>query len=246
MQVLTRSSRIRANMCSQLTSRGIFCPNHGRHMYNGIPLCDHHLDIVKSNEDCPICYNTMRESPTRIRLPCGHYFHTTCLSTWAIPTCPTCRAEMPPNTAVDINMLPRIRPLMARMFETVPQQDIASTFNVLNRIVDLCAEGLATHLTNALDPAPHHPPNAPIPAILIEMYPPPPPQTPPQPLRSQPLRSRAPRILIPDPSVGLPSAFARPYGHMDESPPSPSSILLPFGNEVYRLPIPVPVPLPEV
>lgn len=257
-QVHTRSSRKRENMCSQITSRGVFCSNHGRHMYNGVLLCDHHLDIVKSNEDCPICYNTMRDSPTRILLPCGHYFHTTCLSTWAIPTCPTCRAAIPPNTAVDINMVPRIRPMMARLFEMVPQQDIATAFDVLNRVVDLCADGLATHLISALDPSRDPPPSQfvpqdatamPIPAILVEMYPPHPPAAPQTPTHPPPLRSQRPQashILIPSPSAGLPSTFTRPYGRMDESPPSPSSILLPFGNEVYRLPIPLQVPVPDV
>ena len=47
--------------------------------------------------DCSICFSTLRSSvPTEALVPCGHTFHTECISPWLSrqDTCPVCRHKV--------------------------------------------------------------------------------------------------------------------------------------------------------
>ncbi|KAL8858781.1 MAG: hypothetical protein Q9178_004698 [Gyalolechia marmorata] len=55
--------------------------------------------VTESLEDktCHICLSTFTSSDRPARLPCGHIFGFSCLTTWSVgrpvPTCPICRAQ---------------------------------------------------------------------------------------------------------------------------------------------------------
>lgn len=50
-------------------------------------------DLTEENNDCAICWDKME---TARKLPCNHFFHTTCLRSWLEqdPSCPTCRYSL--------------------------------------------------------------------------------------------------------------------------------------------------------
>lgn len=233
----TRQRRANMDYCTQLSTDGVFCPNMSSTTYNGVRMCFVHLHTAKANEDCPVCYTKMTTT-TCTRLPCGHYFHTGCLSQWARPSCPMCRSTIPTDTSISICMEARIRPLMARIFNEVPHHDITRTFNIMNNIVDICAAGMSTTIDAMISLPPQSPQPPP---------PPPPqqPQSPPQPPESpffipQSLTMRT-RVRRETQDVEDPRSPPPPH-----SPPSPSGIFLPFMGAVYNLPIPVPVPITQV
>jgi len=68
--------------------------------------------MEKIDDECPICLEVMlvhTKENKRIRLPCRHWFHTTCISeffkTKGIPICPYCRYELSPcNSLEQINI----------------------------------------------------------------------------------------------------------------------------------------------
>jgi len=53
-------------------------------------------DIKVCNE-CTVCQETFEEGEEIMKLPCEHYFHENCVTTWLKMhnSCPTCRKEIP-------------------------------------------------------------------------------------------------------------------------------------------------------
>jgi len=78
-----------------------------------VSLLTQHPDIprVKASEDCAICMCPMTSPPSRIRLGCGHYFHTGCLSRCLKSECPMCRKAIDPDLACVVFKDTIIRPI---------------------------------------------------------------------------------------------------------------------------------------
>lgn len=45
------------------------------------------------SDTCAICLSGMKKTRNTKVLPCGHYFHNTCLEQWKEGTCPMCRKD---------------------------------------------------------------------------------------------------------------------------------------------------------
>lgn len=50
-------------------------------------------ELAQNTDDCAICWDHMNSAR---KLPCGHFFHTTCLRSWLEQdtSCPTCRHSL--------------------------------------------------------------------------------------------------------------------------------------------------------
>lgn len=101
--------------CSFVNVHGFTCPNYMKHTYNGKDVCNVHLNTLKANGECIICLTPMDTPVLRIKLACGHYFHTDCLGQCVKMECPLCRREMLPEEKKRVFTPTRIIPL----FETV-------------------------------------------------------------------------------------------------------------------------------
>jgi hypothetical protein len=57
--------------------------------------------IDEDNQECLICAETYEIGCVVIPLPCGHLYHSTCVTDWLCRqcTCPVCRYEIPTNNA---------------------------------------------------------------------------------------------------------------------------------------------------
>jgi hypothetical protein len=54
------------------------------------------LILCMTPEDCSICLNSITPEEMLYDIPCGHFFHQSCLSKWLDrqPSCPLCRANI--------------------------------------------------------------------------------------------------------------------------------------------------------
>ncbi|CAL4891343.1 unnamed protein product [Urochloa decumbens] len=66
---------------------------------------------------CAVCTEEVAARQAVVRLPCAHWYHASCIAPWLRirATCPTCRAELPPECAADRERPP---PAARRMAET--------------------------------------------------------------------------------------------------------------------------------
>jgi hypothetical protein len=71
---------------------------------------------MKSKDECAICLNNMNVKNERIRLFCGHFFHTSCLSKIQKAECPLCRADFLPIQAYKIFKSNVIKPIVLQTF----------------------------------------------------------------------------------------------------------------------------------
>lgn len=80
----------------------------GRHVKSATKALDSKIDALTqahtetkelATEECSICYESIACSSEQRTLPCGHAFHTKCVSIWfsrnANATCPMCRTAVP-------------------------------------------------------------------------------------------------------------------------------------------------------
>jgi hypothetical protein len=60
--------------CEEKTKAGHKCLFKAKHNYDNKLLCTIHLNSIKSNEDCPICFEPMKDKKVDA---CGkkHYYH---------------------------------------------------------------------------------------------------------------------------------------------------------------------------
>lgn len=72
--------------CSAVTRRGRRCKQK---------CCGPFKTCYTHSDDCPICLQKLGSGEV-VDLPCGHYFHTECISKWGEHDhrCPTCRADI--------------------------------------------------------------------------------------------------------------------------------------------------------
>ena len=107
-----------ARRCTHQTTRNSQCKNKAHHIYNSEALCNLHLDLVKSREDCPICLSALDDPiEEKIQLTaCGHYHHKKCLSMCPTPQCPTCRTPLTPADNLSIYRKTIFEPLAALLF----------------------------------------------------------------------------------------------------------------------------------
>lgn len=92
------------------------CSFTGKHLYNNQNYCGIHLRVIKSTDDCAICLCSMNSKTERIRLFCGHYFHTNCLSNVQRAECPLCRSNLVPLQAYEIFTKNVIKPIALQTF----------------------------------------------------------------------------------------------------------------------------------
>ncbi|XP_077983036.1 uncharacterized protein LOC144437877 [Glandiceps talaboti] len=78
-------------------------------------------ELEANDDDCAICWDRMM---TARKLPCGHYFHNSCLRSWLEhdTSCPTCRKSLnvapggsPPDSEDEVERPPQPPPQAARV-----------------------------------------------------------------------------------------------------------------------------------
>lgn len=59
-------------------------------------------DLLKEENDCPICLSPFKENDLIKVLPCNHFFHKNCLDLWFIKegVCPICRQSLASTTSM--------------------------------------------------------------------------------------------------------------------------------------------------
>ena len=66
-----------------------------------IKFKEHDIKFKKQDKECAICFEIMKPEETK-RLPCGHEFHTLCITPWLRKnTGPLCRANIDPAAVAD-------------------------------------------------------------------------------------------------------------------------------------------------
>ena len=110
--------------------RGEQCKFKASGQYNGGHFCRKHINVVKGTEDCAVCLSEMTASASRIRLSCGHYFHTSCLSQVTKAECPLCRKQFAPRESMRIFDTTIIKPIFEEIFEN----DILTQSVVINLV----------------------------------------------------------------------------------------------------------------
>lgn len=121
--------------CCFKTSAGFPCPNYSKHFYEGQNVCNVHLNYIKANDDCPICISPMDNIYLRIKLSCGHYFHTSCLGKCVDITCPICRHEMTSYERTKVFIPEKVIPAYNKVF-TMSGSKQALVFDFMNAFID--------------------------------------------------------------------------------------------------------------
>jgi hypothetical protein len=89
--------------CQETTKTGQKCKFKAQHNYENKLLCTKHLKCNKSKEDCPICFEPMKDKKVDA---CGknHFYHVNCLAKCQkYGECPTCKENISLSTAAQIN-----------------------------------------------------------------------------------------------------------------------------------------------
>lgn len=91
------------NECQEINYSGTKCKYKAKHIYENKFLCTKHLKSNKSKEDCPICFEQMKDKKIDA---CGnnHYYHINCLANChKYGECPTCKENILLSSAAKIN-----------------------------------------------------------------------------------------------------------------------------------------------
>jgi hypothetical protein len=125
--------------CTYITHNGHHCPNYSRTIYEGKHVCNVHLNTIKANDNCPICLSMMGNPALRMRVKCGHYFHTACLGMCMEIKCPICRADLAPRDISKAFTPTKVTPLFDKVFTfSAKKQHII--FETLGQLVDNVTE----------------------------------------------------------------------------------------------------------
>lgn len=128
-----------AQPCSQKTLSGLPCRCASAHVYEGRLLCTKHLQSAKAGEECCICFIEMK-AKKRIKLCCGHYFHTECLSHCDRAVCPICRADIKADQAYKIFEHTVVKPTMVATL-ALPTDVHGYVFNGIHMINEIASMG---------------------------------------------------------------------------------------------------------
>lgn len=128
-------TRKNAPRCTFINTHGFSCPNYVKHTYNGKEVCNIHLNTLKANDDCTICLTAMDNPMLRIKLGCGHYFHTNCLGQCVKAECPLCRREMLPTEKRQVFLPTRVVPLFDPVFSMESSRQTV-IFDMVKNLVD--------------------------------------------------------------------------------------------------------------
>jgi hypothetical protein len=128
-----------AQPCSQKTLSGLPCRCVSAHVYEGRLLCTKHLQSAKAGEECCICFIEMK-AKKRIKLCCGHYFHTECLSHCDRAVCPICRADISADQAYKIFENTVVKPTMVATL-ALPTDVHGFVFNGIHMLNDIASMG---------------------------------------------------------------------------------------------------------
>lgn len=154
---MAKSPSIMTLTCEAFTRRKNACKNKASCIYNNRSLCSIHLQCVKSNEECPICFNYL-EKKNRIKLEeCGHYFHKDCLIMACnfnkCMDCPYCRTQISLRQSVDIfgtdNFATSIY-IQSLQFPPNVRNTVFDTFDLINIIASLSKNDYVLEYINQL------------------------------------------------------------------------------------------------
>ena len=120
--------------CAFVTAKGKTCPYSAKHSYNGKHLCSIHLNTTKANEDCCICFSPMDDIMKRVKLSCGHYFHTACLGQCEKIECPLCRTGLNTYERCKIYFPTKVAPIFRRVF-SMPGEKQKTVMSFLEELV---------------------------------------------------------------------------------------------------------------
>lgn len=126
--------------CCFTTAKGTQCPFAGKNEYDTHFYCQKHLRIVRSTEDCPICFMPMLSKKTKIRLTCGHYFHIGCLSQCNKAECPICRSQLAANIAYKVYKVNVVKPIIGDIFSMAKELH-GYAFSCIRSICSIVSKG---------------------------------------------------------------------------------------------------------
>ena len=55
-----------------------------------------YFKYINKNEECPICYDKMKNKELIVKIQCSHLYHQKCINKWIMKrnNCPMCRANI--------------------------------------------------------------------------------------------------------------------------------------------------------
>lgn len=121
--------------CCYILKNGEKCTYRATQEYDGKHVCKLHLNQMKATEDCSICFCQMRPD-NRIKLKCGHYFHTACLAKCSKAECPICRDSIDALQCCTIFDKTVIKPIAMRIF-SLPKETQSMTHSMVTMCTDL-------------------------------------------------------------------------------------------------------------
>lgn len=125
--------------CCWRTKKGTECSFKGKKEYNGNYYCQKHLRVMKSKEECSICFMDMDKKDT-IELACGHFFHIRCLSQCQKADCPLCRTTFLPPESYRIYKSNVIKPLARSVFAFTSNYH-SIIFGMFKNVLNVCSRG---------------------------------------------------------------------------------------------------------
>jgi hypothetical protein len=122
-----------SSMCNVMYSPHIRCGEPIDVTYNGKPLCKFHFTIMKTTEECPICFEYMNSNSKEIMLKCGHSFHKDCLGQCHETTCPMCRQQLTSDEAIQVFTPTVILPMIETIYNmpSSTTKDVIDSFKLL-------------------------------------------------------------------------------------------------------------------
>ena len=124
--------------CQAVCKSGKTCNNYRKVLFEGKSLCTNHYNILRMKEDtCAICFDSMTKA-TSLKVGCGHFFHTKCLTKWAEQgkdTFPMCREPLDTQTMITVNKqtLHYIGMLIFSLPGDARQEMLRNVMNTINR-----------------------------------------------------------------------------------------------------------------
>lgn len=128
------------NMCCSKTAKGQNCSFLGSFEYNGNYYCKKHLRVLKSKEECCICFCNMDDKKDNIELNCGHFFHIRCLSQCQKAICPLCRVQFVPMESYRIFKSTVVKPIAHSIF-AFNSNNHGILFGMIRSLINISSKG---------------------------------------------------------------------------------------------------------
>lgn len=122
-------------MKCEFQSKNTVCHRKKKHELDGMALCGMHYNALMKQQECSICFSQLK-AEKNIKLACGHFFHTHCLSKCCKRECPLCRKRMCPDDCYEVFQETIIKPLTKWVF-TFQDSEQFTLFNTFNHLITL-------------------------------------------------------------------------------------------------------------